>query len=66
MVQAIFHKFILSRQKSVLNHNTENIFKTHEQESPTREKAMNSFDIENYDFILPESDAHTVWAKLWS
>lgn len=66
MVQATFHKFILSRQKSVLNHNTENIFKTHEQESSNREKAVNSFGIENYDFILPESDAHTIWVEQWS
>lgn len=66
MSQATFYTFTLLGQKSVSTLNTENIFKTHEQESFIKEKALNSFGIENYDFILPKSCAHTVWAKLSS
>lgn len=66
MVQATFYKFILSGQKSILIHDTEKILKTYEQESSIKEKAVNIFGIENYDFILPKTHAHTVWTKFWS
>lgn len=58
MAQATFYKFTLSSQKPSLTHNTKKILKTHEQESSIKEKAVNSFGIKIYDFILPKSQAH--------
>lgn len=59
MVQVTFYEFTLSGQKSVLIQDTKKILKTYEQESSNKEKAVNSFGIENYDFILPRTCAHT-------
>ena len=64
MAQATFYKFTLSGRKSVLIHDPKKILKTYEQELAIKEKAVNSVGIENYDFTLPKSRAHTVRAKL--